>query len=83
MVELWEGLVLMALGIGASLIGQRLRYQYLREFDASRESQDPVYAMNASLMRRGAAVFLTAGALLGIFGAFFATSGAWHLLRGQ
>lgn len=39
--------------------------------------------MNTSLMRRGAAIFLTAGALLGIFGAFFAASGAWQLLRGQ
>jgi ABC-type branched-subunit amino acid transport system permease subunit len=83
MAELWDGLVMMALGVGASLVGQRLRYQYRREFDALREDQDPVYAMNVSLMRRGAAVFLTAGALLGIFGAFFAASGAWHLLRGQ
>ena len=82
MAELWEGLAMMALGAGTSLVGQRLRYQYLREFDAVREDQDPVYGMNASLMRRGAAIFLTAGALLGIFGAFFAASGAWQLLRG-
>ena len=83
MAELWEGLAMVALGIGASLVGQRLRHQYLREFDASRENQDPVYAMNALIMRRGAAIFLTVGTLLGIFGAFFATGAAWHLLRGQ
>jgi hypothetical protein len=68
MAELWDGLVMIALGVGTSVVGQRLRYQYLREFDALREMQDPVYAMNA---------------LLGIFGAFFAASGAWHLLRSQ
>ena len=79
---MWDGLLMIGLGVGASFIGQRLRQQYVREFDASREDQDPVYAMNAALMRRGAAVFLTAGAMLGIFGAFFAASGAWTLLRG-
>ena len=82
MEELWEGLAMLALGAGASLIGQRLRCHHLREFEPSREDRDPVYAMNTSLMRRFAAIFLTAGAMLGIFGAFFAASGAWSLLRG-
>ena len=73
---------MIALGIGASLVGQRFRGHYFREFsDPIRSAGDPVYAMNASLMRRGAAVFLTAGALLVIFGAFFTFDEVWSFLR--
>jgi len=71
-----EALVMIAAGIGVSLIGRRYRGRYLREFsDELRASRDPVYAMSASLMLRGAAFFLTAGALLVIFGAYFAAVG--------
>ena len=74
---------MIALGIGAGLVGQRFRGHYSREFgDPLRAAGDPVYAMNASLMRRGAAVFLTAGAMLVIFGAFFTFDELWSFLRG-
>jgi hypothetical protein len=49
---------MVALGIGSSLVGQRLRQQYFREFDPLRADQDPVYAMNSSLRTRGIAVLL-------------------------
>lgn len=71
-VAAWEALVCIALGIGVALIGRHYRKQYFGEFaDERRESADPVFRMNAQLMRRCVAMFLTAGTALVAVGVYF------------
>ena len=71
-VEVWEALVTIALGIGVLLTGVRFRKQFFLDLDPARERSDEVYAMNAQLRRRAVAMFLTAGTALIAVGAYFA-----------
>lgn len=71
-VATWEALAVIALGICIGLVGQYFRGQYFRDFaDEARENADPVFRMNAQLMRRYVALFLTAGTMLVIVGIYF------------
>ena len=79
LLTMWEALGFIASGIVVGLIGRRFRQQYFREFNGN--SQDPAERMNASLMRRGAAVFLTAGAMMVLVGGYFALDEIWNFLR--
>lgn len=80
-VALWEALGFIALGVCVSLIGRHYRAQYFREFDGARASADPAYRMNAQLMQRFVAIFLTSGAMMIIVGLSFAASEIWAVLR--
>ena len=69
---MWEALGFIGLGICVGLIGRHYRNQYFREFaDEASASEDPVFQMNAQLMRRGAAIFLTTGAMMVVVGVYF------------
>jgi hypothetical protein len=81
MTAMWEALVLIALGIGVSLIGRHYRKQYFRELDDMRAREDTLYRSNAQLLQRFVVVFLTAGAMMVLVGAYFALSEVWDFLR--
>ena len=69
---MWEALGFIAVGVGVGLIGQHYRNQYLREFaDEARAREDPVFQLNAQLMRRGAGIFLTTGVMMVVVGVYF------------
>ena len=71
-VAAWEALVCIALGIGVALIGRHYRKQYFGEFaDERRESEDAAFRMNAQLMRRCVAMFLTTGTMMVVVGIYF------------
>jgi hypothetical protein len=67
-----EALGFIAIGLVVGFIGRHFQAQYFRDFhNPDREDKDPVYAQNAVLMRRGAAIFLTTGAMMVIVGVYF------------
>jgi hypothetical protein len=70
-VEAWEALVTIAIGIGVLLIGAQFRKQFFLELDPARERSDELYAMNTQLRRRWVAMFLTAGTGLIAVGGYF------------
>ena len=74
-VPAWEALVTIAIGIGVLLVGARFRREFFRELDPRREREDPVYATNTQLRRRGVAMFLTAGTALVAAGLYFLITG--------
>lgn len=77
---MWEALGFVALGAGVGLIGRHLRKLYFREF-AVDSDPNSVEGMNASLMRRCVAVFLTTSAMMIIVGLYLAASEIWEVLR--
>jgi hypothetical protein len=81
MTPMWEALGFIVLGVCLGLIGRHYRLQYFREFDAARASADPAYRMNAQLMQRFVAIFLTSGAMMIIVGLCFAANEIWAVLR--
>ena len=71
-LAIWEPLVCIGLGIGVALLGQHYRRRYFREFaDERRENEDPVFRMNAQLMRRFVAMYLTTATMLVAVGVYF------------